>query len=291
MKKTTIATTIVVVLVIIALMWSARMANTPDNSPAAPTDANTNTSNGSNGGSDSTTALQLQGRWVGPEGTSLSVEYIASTAPRKYRLNFVMLDGPISVIGDETADGKGVTFTRNFETLTLHHGTGPDTGMKWLADKKDCIVVKNSEGYCRDGLTPAQSAVNGGAGASTTPPAAGVATGLSASLDGKTFRLTSFNGAAVPAGAATDSKPSVAFNGNQINAKFCNGMGGTYALTNNVMKASMIGTMMYCTTPVGLMDYEQQFGSMLNTGATVSLSGNTLTFAGTDSKKMVFTKI
>ena len=290
MKKSTIATIIVVVLVIIALIWSARMANTPDNSPAVPAEGNANTGNGSDGGTDSVTAQQLQGRWVGPEGTSLSVEYIPSTAPRKYRLNFVMLDGPISVIGDETTDGKGITFTRNFETLTLHHGTGADTGMKWLADKNDCIVVKNSEGYCRDGLTPAQSAVPGVA--STTPPTAGAATGLSASLDGKTFRLTSFNGKAVTAVTGDNGQNStVAFKGNQINAKFCNGMGGTYALTNTVMKASMIGTMMYCTTPVGLMDYEQQFGAMLNTGATVSLSGNTLTFAGADSKKMVFTKI
>lgn len=155
MKKSTVATIVVLAVIIVLLVWSARMTN------------NANTNTGANGANDgminsttstspvvgndvgTTTAMQLQGRWIGPEGTSLTVEYIGATDPHKYRLSFVMLDGPIAMVGDETADGKGIVFERNYETLTLRHGTGLETGMKWLADKEDCIVVKQSEGYCR----------------------------------------------------------------------------------------------------------------------------------------------
>ena len=33
---------------------------------------------------------------------------------------------------------------------SLRPGSGVETGMKWLQDKSDCLVVKPGEGYCRE---------------------------------------------------------------------------------------------------------------------------------------------
>ena len=27
---------------------------------------------------------------------------------------------------------------------------GPETGMKWLVDKSDCLTIRTGEGFCRD---------------------------------------------------------------------------------------------------------------------------------------------
>lgn len=84
------------------------------------------------------------GTWTGPEGTALTLSKNESI----YNLDFVMLDGPVSVMG--TPIENGIAFTRMGQTHTLRHGTGLDTGMKWLTEKNDCLVVQQSEGYCRD---------------------------------------------------------------------------------------------------------------------------------------------
>jgi hypothetical protein len=85
------------------------------------------------------------GTWIGPEGTLLS---IVNTEEKAYTLNFTMLDGPITTSG--VLQNDGILFTRSNETYTLKKGTGLETGMKWLVDKKNCVVVMQSEGYCRD---------------------------------------------------------------------------------------------------------------------------------------------
>jgi hypothetical protein len=86
------------------------------------------------------------GTWTGPEGTSLTVTQ--QEEGRLYGLYFVMLDGPIETIGTPTENG--IAFNRLDGDFTLTHGTGEDTGMKWLLEKNDCLVVQQSEGYCRD---------------------------------------------------------------------------------------------------------------------------------------------
>lgn len=93
---------------------------------------------------DSTLADNLLGKWTGVEGTSLTVLKTDSG----YTLNFVMLDGPISVKGSPAL--TGITFIRDGGTFTLHKGSGADTGMKYLATKKNCVVVQQYEGYCKD---------------------------------------------------------------------------------------------------------------------------------------------
>lgn len=85
-------------------------------------------------------AVDLTGRWTGPEGTYLIV------APDEVKIR--NLDGERSF--PATHANNSVSFTRDGVTETIRAGDGPATGMKWLADKKDCIVVKSGEGYCRD---------------------------------------------------------------------------------------------------------------------------------------------
>jgi hypothetical protein len=89
------------------------------------------------------------GRWVGPEGTYLELaqRQALDTAPRAYDIVIHDLDGARHYSGQ--AQGNTIVFTRNGMTETIRQGTGKDTGMKWLADKHRCLIVKSGEGYCR----------------------------------------------------------------------------------------------------------------------------------------------
>ena len=44
----------------------------------------------------------------------------------------------------------GIAFTRPDGKQLLRASDGDATGLKWLAGKKDCLKVKDGEGYCRD---------------------------------------------------------------------------------------------------------------------------------------------
>ncbi|MEO6279897.1 hypothetical protein [Roseateles sp.] len=83
------------------------------------------------------------GRWQGPEGTWLEIV----GGPGTYRVTVQNLDGPRSF--DAKAGSGTLVFFRDGRTETIRPGNGADTGMKWLADKRDCLVVKAGEGYCR----------------------------------------------------------------------------------------------------------------------------------------------
>ncbi|MET0555176.1 MAG: hypothetical protein ABW221_19190 [Vicinamibacteria bacterium] len=84
------------------------------------------------------------GEWKGVEGTFLRLE-------RKgpgYAVTIANLDGPRTF--DATGAGDTVTFTRDGKSETIRATDGAGTGMKWLADRKDCLVVTaGSEGFCR----------------------------------------------------------------------------------------------------------------------------------------------
>lgn len=85
------------------------------------------------------------GQWTGPEGTLLLLE------PREgggYLVTIQSLDGRESYPGD--AAGPGIVFERNGVTERIRVGSGKATGMKWLADKSNCLVIKAGEGFCRD---------------------------------------------------------------------------------------------------------------------------------------------
>lgn len=85
------------------------------------------------------------GRWPGVEGTYLNVE----AKGEKFDIEIKDLDGSKKYEG--TAKGDTIEFTRNGKTETIKKATADETGMKWLQDKKNCVVItKGSEGYCRD---------------------------------------------------------------------------------------------------------------------------------------------
>ena len=83
------------------------------------------------------------GVWQGPEGTSLDLGKVNGG----YRITIRNLDGPRTFEG--MVSGNGISFTRDGIQESIHAGTGVDTGMKWLAEKSNCLIVKLGEGYCR----------------------------------------------------------------------------------------------------------------------------------------------
>ncbi len=84
------------------------------------------------------------GKWTGPEGTSMTI----TPAGSEYEVVITNLDGPRTFTG--TLEGDGIHITRDATPLVIHKGDGQATGMKWLADKHDCLVVAANEGFCKD---------------------------------------------------------------------------------------------------------------------------------------------
>lgn len=84
------------------------------------------------------------GRWTGVEGTYLDISTTASPP----QVTIKDLDGVSSY--DAIVQEDSITFVRNMKPEVLRAGTGEQTGMKWLADKKDCLYITLGEGYCRD---------------------------------------------------------------------------------------------------------------------------------------------
>ncbi len=89
-------------------------------------------------------ASPLLGQWNGPEGTSLRID----GGDGKYALTIRNLDGPRTFQG--RGEGDTIHFNRDGKALTIRPGDGAATGMKWLADKKHCVIIESGEGYCRD---------------------------------------------------------------------------------------------------------------------------------------------
>ena len=84
------------------------------------------------------------GKWNGPEGTYLEL----GRAGDAFSVKIQNLDGPR--IFDGVAVESGIEFKRDDSVEMIKAGSGEETGMKWLVDKKDCLVIKSGEGYCRD---------------------------------------------------------------------------------------------------------------------------------------------
>jgi hypothetical protein len=87
---------------------------------------------------------QWLGKWIGPEGTFL----VLAKNGAKYLVEIHSLDGPATYAG--TPVGDRLEFQRNGKTESIHSGSGQETGMKWLLDKKNCLVIRTGEGFCRD---------------------------------------------------------------------------------------------------------------------------------------------
>jgi hypothetical protein len=84
------------------------------------------------------------GRWNGPEGTFLLLE----RANDGYRVTIQNLDGPR--VFPAAVVGERIQFERDGVAEVVRATDGAATGMKWLADKTNCLTVRYGEGYCRD---------------------------------------------------------------------------------------------------------------------------------------------
>lgn len=84
------------------------------------------------------------GKWNGPEGTFIEI----SGENGNYAITIQDLDGPMQFQGK--SNGNEISFERNGTTETIQSSNGADTGMKWLAEKSDCLRVGVGEGWCRD---------------------------------------------------------------------------------------------------------------------------------------------
>lgn len=125
---------------------AATPAASPAASPVASPAASPTGSPVVDGKTTAGKAETLAGRWQGVEGTFLNV----TKKGDKFEIEIKNLD-PGSKKYEGTAKGDVIEFTRDGKPATIKTATGDETGMKWLAGKKNCVVItKNSEGYCKD---------------------------------------------------------------------------------------------------------------------------------------------
>ena len=93
---------------------------------------------------------QWVGKWIGVEGLNLTIAKDDSIGRGHYLLTMQYgLDTDDSGTFKGEAAEDGIAFTRPDGPQLLRAGDGEATGLKWLADKKDCLIVITGEGYCR----------------------------------------------------------------------------------------------------------------------------------------------
>lgn len=86
----------------------------------------------------------LEGKWPGVEGAYLNV----TKKGEKYSIEIKDLDKTTTFEG--TPKGDAIEFTRNGKTESIKSATADETGLKWLAGEKNCVVItKGKEGYCK----------------------------------------------------------------------------------------------------------------------------------------------
>jgi len=85
------------------------------------------------------------GKWIGVEGLALDIQ--PGDGPGKYALAVTLLDGTSNYEG--TAAGETISFTREGKTETIRKATGDETGLKYLAGKTNCLMIRSGEGFCR----------------------------------------------------------------------------------------------------------------------------------------------
>lgn len=86
----------------------------------------------------------LEGKWPGIEGSYLNV----TRKGDKYSVE--IKNGDKTETFEGVAKGDTIEFKRKDKLETIKVATAEETGMKWLAGEKNCVVItKGSEGYCR----------------------------------------------------------------------------------------------------------------------------------------------
>ena len=90
------------------------------------------------------------GQWIGVEGLHLTIAKDDNIGRGHYLLTMQYgLDAEDAGTFKGEAAEDGIAFTRPDGPQSLRAGDGAATGLKWLADKKDCLIVATGEGYCR----------------------------------------------------------------------------------------------------------------------------------------------
>jgi len=102
-------------------------------------------------------------------------------------------------------------------------------------------------------------------------------------LSGKVFRAAYFNGAEVP----SDANYTLSFNSGTIVAQICNMISGNFTINGGFISGSLITTEKLCTSPSGIMQVEDAFNSMMESGANLDFSNDTLTLSG-NGQSIVF---
>lgn len=109
------------------------------------------------------------------------------------------------------------------------------------------------------------------------PTPAGTTTGKGA-LDGKSFRLASYDAVTIP----TAENYTVSFAAGRINARVCNTMSGSYVAASGLITTTqLISTMMACSGPRNITAVEQIFKATLSQIANYTFDGQTLKLSGT----------
>jgi len=85
------------------------------------------------------------GKWTGVEGLFLDIA--KTETPGSYKITVGLMDGAKDYMG--TASGETITFQRGGVKETIRPATGDETGLKWLAGKTNCLMIKQAEGFCR----------------------------------------------------------------------------------------------------------------------------------------------
>jgi hypothetical protein len=127
------------VLITVAILGcESRIQPANSSSGASPSSSPTPASSVANNVLD-----QWLGKWIGPEGTFL----VLAKNGAKYVVEIHSLDGAATYEG--TSAGDRIEFQRGGKTESIHAGSGQDTGMKWLLEKKNCLIIRTGEGFCR----------------------------------------------------------------------------------------------------------------------------------------------
>ena len=134
---------ILFVLSALALLTACDQASTPAPKPAPPSVQATLVP-------ETPPTDKWVGKWIGVEGLHLTIAKDDSVGRSHYLLTMQYgLDADDSGTFKGEAAEDGIAFTRPDGPQLLRAGDGEATGLKWLADKKDCLIVATGEGYCR----------------------------------------------------------------------------------------------------------------------------------------------
>jgi len=131
-----------------ALLLSAcggeRQAEAPANTTVALQEADSSSVTEDNASAALPTDAWV-GKWTGVEGLALDIAQ--GDGPGTYRLTINLLDS--RNVYDGQADGSVIRFRRGDVIETIRQVPGSETGLKWLADKPNCLMIKLGEGFCR----------------------------------------------------------------------------------------------------------------------------------------------